>query len=281
MKVLVTGASGQVGWAACRQLAAQGTKHLGVSSADFDIGDAVGVSRAISAYAPDAVLHCAAYTNVDAAEEDRARCHAVNAEGTEHIAAACQEVGAKLLYVSTDYVFSGQGDSPYQVGDPVGPINWYGETKRQGENAVRRTLERYFIVRTSWVFGENGRNFIRTIARVAKEKGELRVVDDQIGSPTYAKDLAAMLVQMIQTEQYGTYHATNEGFCSWYQLACAALPVLGIAATVHPVHTDAYPTKAKRPMNSRLDKAKLSEKGFARLPAWQDAVRVFCAEEWV
>ena len=275
MKVLVTGASGQLGHDVCGELARRGVEHTGTSSADLDVTDAEAVSEAVRSYGPDAVIHCAAYTKVDRAEDEPDRCWAVNGDGTKNIALACRETGAKLLYISTDYVFPGDGERPYEPGDPVGPLGAYGASKLAGELAVRTLLEKYFIVRISWVFGMNGANFVKTMLRLSESRDEVSVVCDQVGSPTYTADLAGLLCDIAATEKYGVYQATNEGFCSWAAFAEEIFRLAGKDMTVHHIPTEKYPTRAVRPLNSRMDKSRLSEAGFRRLPAWQDALARF------
>lgn len=243
----------------------------------MDITDGAAVREALRAQRPDAVIHCAAWTAVDAAEDadKQERVQAVNAEGTRHIAQACRELGCKLMYISTDYVFDGQGETPWQPDcTDYAPLNVYGRTKLEGEQAVCELLERYFIVRIAWVFGLNGQNFVRTMLRLGQTHDTLRVVRDQIGTPTYTPDLARLLVDMIQTERYGRYHATNEGgYISWYDFAREIFRQAGMNVNVLPVTTAEYGvSKARRPFNSRLDKRKLVENGFAPLPDWRDAL---------
>ncbi len=278
MKVLVTGVGGQLGFDVMRELTRRGVEACGADRAEFDITDADATRKFITAYAPDAVIHCSAYTAVDAAEDEKEICRAVNAGGTENIAEVCREIGAKMLYISTDYVFPGNGDRFYEPTDSVAPCNVYGETKLAGEEAVQAILTRYFIVRISWVFGKNGNNFIKTMLRLGKEREELSVVSDQWGSPTYTKDLAPLLCDMIATEKYGVYHATNEGVTNWADFAKEIFKEAGISCKVHPVSTEEYPTKAVRPKNSRLSKTCLDEAEFARLPDWQDALRRYLEE---
>ena len=278
MKVFVTGASGQLGREVCRTLAERGTDCRGVSSKELDITDADSVRAAILAYAPDAVIHCAAYTAVDKAESEAALCRRVNADGTANIAAVCAELGCKMLYVSTDYVFSGEGEAPWEVCDRPAPRSVYGQTKLAGEEAVRAAVARHFIVRTSWVFGEGG-NFVKTMLRLAESRAEVAVVADQIGSPTYAADLAILLCDMVETERCGTYHAANEGFCSWADFAAAIFRMANRDTRVRPIPTAEYPTAAQRPLNSRLSRRALDEAGFARLPHWEDALARYLKEE--
>ena len=272
MKVLITGVSGQLGHDAAKELTRHGIPFLGVSSKELDITNRDAVRRVMEDYRPDAVLHCAAWTKVDLAEDEPEACMRVNADGTRHIAKACRERGAKLVYISTDYVFPGTGDRPWETGDETAPLNVYGRSKLAGEEAVRALLERYFIVRTSWVIGAHGNNFVKTMLRLAETHRELRVVDDQIGSPTFTADLAPLICDMIETGRYGTYHATNEGFCSWAELAEAVFRLTGKDVAVHPVSTEEYAAKAVRPKNSRLSKRSLDAGGFKRLPGWEDAL---------
>ena len=278
MKVLVTGVTGQLGHDCVNEFLSRGVEVQGVSSKDFSLTDGAATEKYIKDYQPDVVVHCAAYTAVDKAEDEPELCQAINAEGTRHIAQACAEIGAKLVYISTDYVFPGDGDEPYDVEAAKGPANVYGRTKLAGEEAVQEILTQYFIVRISWVFGIHGRNFIRTMLNLAKSHKELTVVNDQIGSPTYTRDLAVLLADMVHTEKYGVYHATNEGFCSWAELAAEVFRQAGREVTVTPVDSSAYPTKAVRPKNSRMSTAKLTENGFRLLPRWQDAVGRYLIE---
>lgn len=278
MKILVTGVGGQLGYDVMKVLHARGIDCRGVDLADFDITDGGAVSKALEDYRPDAVIHCSAYTAVDKAEDNAELCRNVNVEGTRNIAKACREIGAKMLYLSTDYVFPGIGESAYETDDPKGPQSVYGSTKLGGEEAVKELLERYFIVRISWVFGKNGNNFIKTMLGLANEHDEVRVVSDQIGSPTYTADLAPLLCDMILTEKYGTYHATNEGYCSWAEFSAEIFRQAGLSVKVKSIPTSEYPAKAKRPFNSRLSKRSLDEAGFCRLPHWQDALKRYLRE---
>lgn len=278
MKILVTGVGGQLGHDVCRVLAARNIAHRGVDIAAFDITDVKATQEYIMNYCPDAVIHCSAWTAVDKAEDKLDKVRAVNTEGPRNIAAVCKEIGAKLLYISTDYVFPGTGERFYEPEDPTGPLGAYGETKLGGELAVKELLEKYFIVRISWVFGMNGNNFVKTMLRLAETKTELNVVCDQIGSPTYTADLAPLLCNMIMTEKYGVYHATNEGVCSWAEFAQEIFRLAGKNVKVNPVSTSEYPTKAARPLNSRMSKDKLEKMGFARLPDWHDALARYIHE---
>ena len=235
--------------------------------------------RVISEAKADAVIHCAAYTAVDAAEDHVDLCRRINGEGTRNVALACRETGAKLMYISTDYVFDGTGTRPWEPDDERHPLNVYGQTKYEGELAVEELTEKFFIVRIAWVFGVAGKNFIKTMLRLGEERGAVSVVDDQVGSPTYTYDLARLLVDMIQTDRYGRYHATNEGLCSWYEFAKEIFRQAGMdQVQVTPVTSDQFPAKATRPSNSRMSKEKLQENGFTPLPTWQDALGRFLKE---
>ena len=277
MRVLVTGVKGQLGYDVMNELAGRGHEGIGVDIQEMDITDAASVEKVITEAAPDAVIHCAAYTAVDAAEDNVDLCRRVNAGGTENIARVCKALNCKMMYISTDYVFNGQGTRPWEPDDKREPLNVYGQTKYEGELAVE-TLEKFFLVRIAWVFGVNGKNFIKTMLNLGKTRDHLTVVADQIGSPTYTYDRARLLVDMIETDKYGRYHATNEGLCSWYEFACEIFKQAGMNVTVSPVTSDQYPAKAKRPMNSRMDKSKLDEMGFKRLPSWQDALGRYLKE---
>lgn len=280
MKVLVTGVTGQLGYDVARELEKRHIEYKGTGSREMDISDTASVERVIKDYHPDAIIHCAAYTAVDKAEDDYGRVMDVNAKGTLAIAKAAKEIDAKMLYISTDYVFNGQGTEPFTVDAATAPLNVYGLTKLFGEEAVQMELSKYFIVRISWVFGKNGNNFIKTMLKVGKTHPELRVVNDQIGTPTYTYDLACLLVDMIETDKYGYYHATNEGgYISWYDFACEIFRQAGYSTKVTPVTTAEYGlSKAKRPFNSRLDKSKLTENGFTPLPDWKDALKRYLEE---
>ena len=272
MKVLVTGVKGQLGYDVVNELTKRGIEAVGVDIQDMDITDAASVEKVISEVAPDAVIHCAAYTAVDAAEDNVELCRRVNADGTQNIANVCKKLDCKMIYISTDYVFDGEGTRAWEPDDERHPLNVYGQTKYEGELAVQNTLEKYFIVRISWVFGVNGKNFIKTMLNLGKTHDHLTVVNDQFGSPTYTYDLARLLVDMVLTDKYGIYHATNEGICNWYEFACEIFRKAGMNVDVAPVPESEYPTKAKRPENSRMSKEKLTENGFERLPSWQDAL---------
>ena len=278
MKVLVTGVKGQLGYDVVRELEKRQIEAVGVDVEEMDITDAAQVETVIRNVNPDAVIHCAAYTAVDAAEDNEELCRRVNAQGTENVAKVCQEMDLKMMYISTDYVFDGQGTRPWEPDDERDPLNVYGQTKYEGELAVEKYVEQFFIVRIAWVFGVNGKNFIKTMLNLGKTHDKLTVVNDQTGSPTYTYDLARLLADMIQTDKYGRYHATNEGICTWYEFACEIFRQAGMDVEVAPVTSDEYPAKAKRPANSRMSKKKLDENGFERLPSWQDALKRYLKE---
>jgi len=278
MKVLVTGVKGQLGFDVVKELTKRKIEAVGVDIEEMDITDAVSVDKVIKEAAPDAVIHCAAYTAVDAAEDNEEICRKVNVDGPKNIATVCKELDIKMIQISTDYVFSGEGERPWEPDDAAAPQSVYGQTKYEGELAVQELLDKYFIVRIAWVFGINGKNFVKTMLNLAKTRDTLTVVNDQFGSPTYTYDLAKLLVDMIQTEKYGVYHATNEGICSWYDFACAIFREAGVGMNVLPVTSAEYAAKAKRPSNSRMSKDKLDEMGFDRLPDWQDALKRYLVE---
>ena len=283
MKALVTGVKGQLGYDVVNELKKRGHEAIGVDIADMDITDGSAVDKVITEVNPDVVIHCAAWTAVDAAEDENniPKVRAVNADGTRNIAKVCKKLGCKMMYISTDYVFDGQGTKPWQPDcKDYKPLNVYGQTKLEGELAVSELLEKYFIVRIAWVFGLNGKNFIKTMLSVGKTHDTVRVVNDQIGTPTYTYDLARLLVDMIETEKYGYYHATNEGgYISWYDFTLEIYRQAGYTTKVIPVTTEEYGlSKARRPYNSRLDKSKLVENGFEPLPDWKDALRRYLEE---
>jgi dTDP-4-dehydrorhamnose reductase len=281
MKVIVTGVKGQLGYDVIRELNRRKIECQGVDIEDFDITDSNSVTDFIVAYRPAAVIHCSAYTAVDKAEENLELCRAVNSEGSRNIARACRDIKAKMIYISTDYVFPGNGEAFYETNDATEPLGVYGQTKLDGELAVKDLLNQYFIVRISWVFGINGNNFIKTMLKLSETREEVSVVADQIGSPTYTADLAPLLCDMVVTDKYGTYHATNEGTCSWAELAEEAFRAAGRSTKVNYITTEEYHTKALRPKNSRLSKRSLDEAGFTRLPEWQDAVKRYIEELYV
>ena len=281
MKVLVTGVKGQLGYDVVNELKKRGHGAIGVDVDEMDITDAAAVSRVLGEVKPDAVIHCAAWTAVDAAEDNEEKVRLVNAVGTENIALECKKLGCKMMYISTDYVFDGQGAAPWKPDcKAYKPLNVYGQTKLEGEFAVAENVEKFFIVRIAWVFGKNGNNFVGTMLKLGKTHDTLRVVNDQIGTPTYTYDLARLLVDMIGTEKYGYYHATNEGgYVSWYDFAVEIFRQAGYSTEVVPVTTEEYGrSRAKRPFNSRLDKGKLIENGFEPLPDWRDALKRYLAE---
>lgn len=273
MKVFVTGVKGQLGYDVVGELEKRGHTAVGVDIDELDITDQAAVEAMLKEVKPDAVIHCAAWTAVDAAEDNVEKCRLVNAGGTENIAKVCKELDCKMMYISTDYIFDGKGTRPWEPDDPVTtPLNVYGLTKYEGEKAVRSNVEKFFIVRIAWVFGK-GKNFIKTMINLGKTHDHLTVVNDQVGTPTYTYDLARLLVDMIETEKYGNYHATNEGgYITWYDFACEIFRQAGIEVDVAPVSSDQYPAKAKRPSNSRMSKQKLVDNGFELLPTWQDAL---------
>lgn len=275
MKVLVTGANGQLGYDIVKELQKQNIECYGATRQDFDIVDFEVMEKFITNYMPDAVIHCAAYTAVDKAEDEHGLCQLVNASATENIAEICKKINAKMLYISTDYVFDGTKDGFYEVDDKPNPINVYGKTKLIGEQVVQRILEKYYIVRISWVFGEHGNNFVKTMLRLGRKYKELNVVADQYGSPTYTADLAPLLVDMIQTEKYGIYHATNEEVCTWAEFAEEIFKIAGMDVKVNYITAAEYPTRAKRPINSRLNKEKLNRNNFSKLRNWDEALKEF------
>lgn len=276
--IIVTGVTGQLGYDVADELDRRGEKFIATTRKEIDLTDEKSIKDFITKHKPDAVIHCAAYTAVDKAESEAELALTVNALATRHIAEACRDVEAKLLYPSTDYVFGGDGSQPYEVTDEKAPCNVYGRSKLLGEDSVRAINRRNFIVRISWVFGKNGKNFVKTMLNLAKTHKKLRVVADQIGSPTYTKDLAPLLVDMVHTDKFGTYHATNEGFCSWAEFAAEIFKQAKKDVEVEAITTAEYPTPARRPFNSRLSKKSLDEAGFDRLPDWQDALKRYLAE---
>ncbi len=282
MRFLVTGVKGQLGYDVVRELRHRGFDDIiGIDKEELDITDEKAVHAYVKACKPDVIFHNAAWTAVDKAEQFQDEVYKVNALGPKYLAEAAEEAGAKIVYISTDYVFPGDGETYYKPEDPVGPKSTYGRTKWQGEEFVRAYV-RHFIVRISWVFGINGNNFVKTMLRLGRTHSELNVVDDQIGSPTYTFDLARLLVDIALSEEYGTYHATNEGVCSWAEFAKEIFRLAKMSVTVHPVTTEEYkklnPNQTDRPLNSRMSKDKLEQKGFKRLPTWQDALKRYIDE---
>lgn len=278
MRVLVTGACGQLGYAVSQELAVRGTEYLGLSAREMDVTDRAAVQKRLLSYRPNVVINCAAYTKVDQAEDKAGECWAVNVDGVQNLAAGCGKIGAKLVHLSTDYVFSGEGDRPYEPDDCVKPLCVYGQSKLAGELAARSFLKECFIVRTSWAFGKSETNFVKTMLRLADCRAELDVVCDQIGSPTYTVDLASLLCDMAETDKYGVYHATNEGVCSRAELAREIFRQAGKQVHINTVPTSQYPDRARRPLNSRMSKEKLEQMGFSRLPPWQDALARYLKE---
>ena len=276
--VLITGILGQLGFDLAKELKRRGVEYIAPSLEELELTTEAGAKNFILDKKPDVVAHCAAYTAVDKAESEEELALTVNGFGTRWVAEACREVGAKMIYISTDYVFGGDGKTPYEVDDEKKPVNVYGRSKLLGEDAVTAIVDRHFIVRTSWVFGINGHNFIKTMLRLGETKKNLRVVDDQIGSPTYTVDLAKLLADMIPTDKFGTYHATNEGFCSWADFTREIFKQAGMDVEVEGIPTVEYPTPARRPFNSRLSKKSLDDAGFDRLPTWQDALARYLVE---
>ncbi len=278
MKVLVTGANGQLGYDLIKELNKRNIKNIGVDKNDFDITNQSETENFILNSKPDAIIHCAAYTNVNKAENEKDLCYKINVDGTKNIASACKKIDAKMIYISTDYIFDGKKNSPYEIDDNPNPLNFYGKTKLDGENIIKNSLEKYFIVRISWVFGKNGNNFVKTMLNLSQTQNELNIVSDQIGSPTYTVDLSKILCDMVLTDKYGIYHATNENYCSWYEFAQEIFKISDIKIKLNPVETKDFPSKAKRALNSRLSKKKLPESNFSKLPTWQNALARFLKE---
>ena len=278
MRILVTGVKGQLGHDVMNELEKRGHTGIGVDIEEMDITDPAACENVIKEADVEAVIHCAAYTAVDAAEDNIELCTSVNAYGTENIARVCEKLNLKMMYISTDYVFDGTGTRAWEPDDERHPLNAYGMSKYEGELAVTGHVKKFFIVRIAWVFGVNGKNFIKTMLRLGKENGAVSVVNDQIGSPTYTYDLAVLLVDMVETEKYGFYHATNEGLCSWSEFAQEIFRQAGMEVMVTPVSSAEFKAKAKRPSNSRMNKEKLTLNGFKRLPSWQDALERYLKE---
>ncbi len=278
MKVLVTGYTGQLGFDVIHELKARNIECIGTTRNEFSLTDIEKMQVFVKAYKPDVVIHCAAYTAVDKAEDEVELCAQINHLATKELANVCKAIDAKMIYISTDYVFAGSGENFYEVNDEKAPQNVYGKSKLDGELAVQEILDKYFIVRISWVFGSNGKNFIKTMLNLAEKHNKLTVVNDQIGSPTYTVDLAKLLCDMALSDKYGVYHATNEGICSWYDFACEIFKQAGIKINIEPVPSTLFPTKATRPHNSRMSKKCLDEAGFNRLPTWQNALKRFLRE---
>jgi len=278
MRVVVTGMNGQLGHDIVEALS---TSHevVGLGRKEMDLLDPLTIDNVLSKADPECIVHCGAYTKVDHAEVERELCSRINVEATATIARVASAMGSKLVYISTDYVFDGTKTGEYETDDPPNPVNFYGLTKLKGEKAVTAASEKNFIIRTSWVYGRGGNNFVKSILKKGREQGLLRVVNDQIGSPTYTRGLARLISNMIITSKYGLYHATNEGFCSWYEFAKEILSVSGVDARVEPISTEQYVAKAARPKNSRLSKSSLDAGGFDRLPDWKDALHRYFIED--
>lgn len=278
MKILVTGASGQLGTDLTEELRRRGHTVLGTDADTLDVTDEKSVNEYFENQNPQCVIHCAAYTNVDLAEEQEEICRKINSAGTRNIAEACKKIGAKIIYPSTDYVFCGEGETPFKPDDTQAPINVYGQTKYEGELAVLET-PKHFIVRISWVFGRGGKNFVKTMLRLSETHSKLTVVDDQIGAPTYTRDLSRLLADMAESEKYGIYHASNSGeYISWYQFAKAIFEEAGKNVEVLPVSSEEYGAKARRPFNSRMDCSALEKNGFEPMPHWRDALKRYLKE---
>ncbi len=275
MKVLVTGVNGQLGYDVVKELKQRGHQAVGVDRKEMDLTSTEQIKECIETVKPEAIIHCAAYTAVDKAEDEEELCRRVNAIATKEIAEYAKKLDIPMIYISTDYVFDGTKDGEYTEQDTPNPINVYGKTKYEGEVYVQELLEKYYIVRISWVFGENGNNFIDTMLRLAKDRDEINVINDQVGSPTYTKDLAPLLVDMIETDKYGVYHVTNEGYCTWYEFAKEIFRIADVDIKVNPITTKEYPTKAVRPMNSKMSKEKLYYINLKTLENWKIAVQKY------
>ncbi|MEH7440150.1 dTDP-4-dehydrorhamnose reductase [Neobacillus drentensis] len=275
MKILVTGFTGQLGYDVVKEGKKRGIDMVGVGSKELNITDEKSVYLYVKEIQPDAIIHCAAYTAVDKAEDDKENCWKVNVDGTKYLAKAAEELKAKFMFISTDYVFDGEGEKPFKESDLPNPVGYYGLTKYEAEKVVKSHLSNWFIVRISWVFGLNGNNFVNTMLRLAETRDELNVVGDQVGSPTNTLDLSSLLLDMIRTDRFGVYHATNEGFCSWAEFAKEIFRLAGKNIKVNSITTEEYPTRAVRPKNSRLSKRKLIENGFDLLPSWQESLGLY------
>ncbi|WP_414052810.1 dTDP-4-dehydrorhamnose reductase [Macrococcus animalis] len=278
-KILITGINGQLGHDVSKQLNLNKSYMiLSPGREQLDLTNKKKVEEYLSSNKPDVIVHCAAYTAVDKAESEKELAFDVNVNGTKYLTEYCKENNCKIVYISTDYVFDGSGNQPFEINSPINPINYYGFTKAQGEKIIVDNLEKYFIIRISWVFGINGNNFVKTMINLSKKLATLNVINDQIGSPTYTKHLAECIQEMIDTEKYGIYHATNEGYCSWYDFAKEIFAILELDTVINPITTEEYPTDAKRPKNSRLSKVELKNNGFENLPTWQNALREYLKE---
>lgn len=275
LKFMVTGVNGQLGHDVMMQLKKMEVVVIAPRRDEFDLTDKDQVKRYILKEKPDVIIHCAAYTAVDKAEDEKDLCYSVNVEGTRAVAEAAKEIKAKVVYVSTDYVFDGLGKEPHSEEKKPNPFNYYGYTKEQGEKIVKAILDNYFIVRTSWVYGSNGNNFVKTMLKLTETRREINIVSDQIGAPTYSKDLAEFIINLVKTNQYGIYHGVNEGYCSWYEFAKTIFEKSGIEMKINPISTKKYPTKATRPLNSKLSKENTDKAGIKRLPHWENALSRF------
>ena len=275
MKVLVTGVNGQLGYDVVKELKKRKHQAVGVDRERMDLTSTEQIKECIESVNPEAIIHCAAYTAVDKAEDEEELCRRVNAIATKEIAEYAKVLDIPMIYISTDYVFDGTKDGEYTEEDMPNPINVYGKTKYEGEVYIQELLDKYYIVRISWVFGKNGNNFIDTMLRLAKGRDKLNVINDQVGSPTYTKDLARLLIDMIETDKYGIYHATNEGYCTWYEFAKEIFSIANVDIYVNPISTSQYQTKAKRPMNSKISKQKLTDNNFRILRNWKEPVREY------
>ena len=276
MKVFVTGGAGQLGYDLIRELNSRGYNDVfAPTKEELDITDTKKVEKVITDYKPDVIYHCAAYTAVDKAEENKELCYNINVNGTKNIVEVAKKLGSKVVYISTDYVFDGEKEGLYVPNDLTEPVNYYGLTKLGGEKEVSK-LDNYLIVRISWIFGINGNNFVKTMLKLSESRNEINVVSDQVGSPTYTKDLSRLLVDMVENDKIGIFHATNEEFCSWYEFAKYIFEVNGVEIKVNPILTKDYVTVAKRPLNSKMSKDKLEEEGLERLPSWKDATERYC-----
>ncbi|MGY6528290.1 MAG: dTDP-4-dehydrorhamnose reductase [Cyanobacterium sp.] len=278
ISILITGKDGQLGYDVIKELSQTGAKIIATTKEDLDITNSAQTRQFILDTNPDIIIHCAAYTAVDQAEDEKDTCYSVNVQGTKNITQVAQEINAKLVYISTDYVFDGSGNNPHSITDSINPLNYYGQTKAQGEEIVRNLIKQHFVIRTSWVYGINGNNFVKTMIRLAKSKNIIQVVDDQIGAPTYTKDLARFISDLIKTDNYGTHHGVNEGYCSWYKFALEIFTQLSTDIEIIPISSHDYITKAQRPMNSRLCTANIENIGLQKFPHWKNALKRYLTE---
>lgn len=273
--ILITGSDGQLGYDVIRELKKRKIDCIGSVRSDFELTDYEETEKYILKIKPDCIIHCAAYTNVNKAENEKELCYKVNVNGTENIAKVCRKLDAKMIYISTDYIFDGTKDGEYEVDDIPNPLSVYGKTKYEGELKVKENIDKYFIVRTSWVFGSHGNNFVKTMLKLAKEKESIDVVCDQIGSPTYTVDLARLLCDMMLSDKYGTYNVSNEGFCSWFEFAEQIMKVSRLECKIKPIITNKYSRNVIRPFNSKMSKKSLVENGFKLLPDWKNAIHIY------